>query len=92
MQDNCCPLCGHKLSPEHHDYKVVNVDLQEIKANEAIKHRKEMIQKIINDQVMANVASKSPGQLHTLKEFQTYAKLHDYSLGWAWYQFKNRRK
>jgi hypothetical protein len=40
---------------------------------------------------MANVASKSPGQLHTLKEFQAYAKLHDYSSGWAWYQFKNRR-
>lgn len=91
MQDNCCPLCGHKLESDRKDYQVVNVDLQEIKANEAIKHRKEMIQKIISDQVMANVASKSPGQLHTLKEFQAYAKLHDYSSGWAWYQFKNRR-
>ncbi|WP_405077262.1 hypothetical protein ACIUDV_06040 [Limosilactobacillus reuteri] len=51
-----------------------------------------MIQKILNDQVMANVADKSVGQLHTLTEFQAYAKLHSYSPGWAWYQFNNRRK
>ena len=91
MQDNCCPLCGHKFESDRKDYQVVNVNLQEIKANEAIKHRKAMVQKIINDQVMANIADKSPGQLHTLKEFQAYAKLHGYQPGWAWYQFKNRR-
>ena len=51
-----------------------------------------MIQQILNDQVMANVADKSPGQLHTLKELQAYAKLHNYSVGWAWHQFNNRRK
>lgn len=91
MQDNCCPLCGHKFESDRKDYQVVNVDLQEIKANEAIKHRKAMVQKIINDQVMTSIADKSPGQLHTLKEFQAYAKLHGYQPGWAWYQFKNRR-
>ncbi|MEE6637536.1 DEAD/DEAH box helicase [Limosilactobacillus pontis] len=91
MQGNCCPLCGHKLESDRKDYQVVSVDLQEIKANEAIKHRKAMVQKIINGQVMANIADKSPGQLHTLKEFQTYAKLHGYQPGWAWYQLKNRR-
>ena len=41
---------------------------------------------------LANVADKSPGQLHTLKELQAYAKLHNYSVGWAWHQFNNRRK
>ena len=66
--------------------------MQEIKENQAVKHRKEMIQQILNDQVMANVADKSPGQLHTLKELQAYAKLHNYSVGWAWHQFNNRRK
>lgn len=88
IRDNCCPLCGHKLEKEKQDYKIVNVDLQEIKENQAVKHRKAMIQKIINDQVMANVADKTPGQLHTLKEFQAYARLHGYSPGWAWYQIK----
>ena len=29
--DGCCPLCGHKLKKENKDYKIVNVDLQEIK-------------------------------------------------------------
>lgn len=90
--DDCCPLCGHELKKETKDYKIVNVDLQEIKENQAVNHRKAMIQKILSDQVMANVADKSVGQLHTLKEFQAYAKLHNYSPGWAWYQFNNRRK
>lgn len=92
LTDNCCPLCGHKLEKDKHDYKVVNVDLQEIKENQAVEHRKKMIQQILNDQVMANVADKSPGQLHTLKELQAYAKLHGYSTGWAWHQFNNRRR
>lgn len=91
-KDNRCPLCGHELREENKDYKIVNVDLQEIKENQAVEHRKKMIQQILNDQVMANVADKSVGQLHTLKEFQAYAKLHNYSPGWAWYQFNNRRK
>lgn len=91
-KDNCCPLCGHELREENKDYKIVNVDLQEIKENQAVEHRKKMIQRILNDQVMANVADKSPGQLHTLKELQAYANLHNYSAGWAWHQFNNRRK
>ena len=92
ITDGCCPLCGHELKKENKDYKIVNVDLQEIKENQAVKHRKEMIKKILDDQVMANVANKSVGQLHELKEFQAYAKLHGYQPGWAWYQFNNRRK
>ncbi len=92
VKGNCCPLCGHELREENKDYKIVNVDLQEIKENQAVEHRKKMIRQILNDQVMANVADKSPGQLHTLKELQAYAKLHNYSAGWAWHQFNNRRK
>lgn len=91
-KDNRCPLCGHELREENKDYKIVNVDLQEIKENQAVEHRKKMIQQILNDQVMANVADKSVGQLHGLKEFQAYAKLHGYHPGWAWHQFNNRRK
>lgn len=91
IHDGYCPLCGHALEKENKDYKIVNVDLQEIKENQAVKHRKQLVQKILNDQVMANVADKLPGQLHTLKEFQAYAELHNYSPGWAWYQFNNRR-
>lgn len=91
ITDGCCPLCGHKLESKKKDYKIVNVDLQEIKENQLVKHRQAMVQKIINDQVLANVADKSPGQLHTLKEFQAYAQLHNYSAGWAWYQFNDRR-
>lgn len=92
MQDNFCPLCGHKLDTDKQEYKIVNVDLQEIKENQAVKHRKKIVNEILNDQVMANIADKTPGQLTTLKEFQMYAKLHGYKPGWAYFQFKNRRK
>lgn len=91
-QDGCCPLCGEQLSKEKKNYEIVNVDLQEIKENQAIKRRKELVNEILNDQVAANVANKTPGQLKTLKEFQAYAKLHGYKPGWAYFQFKNRRK
>lgn len=91
-QDGCCPLCGERLSREKKNYEIVNVDLQEIKENQAIKRRKQLVNKILSDQVMANVADKTPGQLHTLKEFQAYARLHNYSPGWAWYQMKKRRR
>lgn len=62
------------------------------KKSKRIKRRKQLVNKILEDQVMANVADKTPDQLTTLKELQAYAKLHNYSPGWAWYQFKNRRK
>lgn len=87
-----CPFCGAELKAEGKDYKVVNVDLQEIQNAQAIKQRKELAHKIMQDQLMANVADKTPAELHTLNEFQAYAKLHGYKPGWAWYQFKHRRK
>lgn len=40
IHDSCCPLCGHELKTETKDYKIVNVDLQEIKENQAVEHRK----------------------------------------------------
>lgn len=88
--NDCCPLCGHELKKEAKDYKIVNVDLQEIKENQAVNHRKAMIQKILSDQVMANVADKSVGQLHTIDELKAYAKLHHYKNGWWYYIAKKR--
>lgn len=86
MHGNRCPLCGHELRSTVQDYKIVNVDLQEI------QHRKSIAHKIMTSNVMANVAGKSPGQLKSLAELQAYAKLHGFKSGWAYYQWKNRRK
>ncbi len=86
MHGNRCPLCGHELRSTVQDYKIVNVDLQEI------QHRKSIAHKIMTSNVMANVAGKSPGQLKSLAELQAYAKLHGFKPGWAYYQWKNRRK
>ncbi len=92
IKKNICPFCGKSLQKENEEYKIINVNLKEVKSQQVTKHRKEMVEKILNDQVMANIAGKSPGQLHTLKELQMYAKLHNYSSGWAYYQFKSKRK
>ncbi len=89
---NICPFCGKSLQKETKEYKIINVNLKEVKNDQVAKHRKEMVNKILNDEVMANIAGKSPAQLHTLKELQMYAKLHNYSAGWAWHQFKHKRR
>lgn len=88
--NGCCPLCGHKLVSEKRDYKVINVNLKEIK-HQSTK-RLQMAQAIMHKNIAKNIAGKSPRQLHSLAELQAYAQLMGYKPGWAYYQFKNRRK
>lgn len=91
ITDGCCPLCGHELKKENKDYKIVNVDLQEIKENQAVKKRRQMVEAILSSEVSNNVQHKELYELKTLKEFQAYGKAHGYKPGWAYYRWKNRR-
>lgn len=90
MVDQRCPLCGEKLEAATKDYKIVNVDLQEIKSQS--NKRLQMAKNIMNKNIKNNVVGKPPSQLHSLAELQAYAKLMGYKPGWAYYQFKNRRR
>lgn len=90
MKDNHCPLCGHELKAETKDFKIVNVDLQEIKHTNTKRLR--MAKAIMHKNIAKNVAGKSPSQLHSLAELQAYGKMMGYKPGWAYYQFKNRRR
>lgn len=89
IKGNRCPLCGAELKSAVKDYKVVNVDLQEIKhqANKRLR----MVKAIMKKNIESNVIDKPLSQLHTLAEFQAYGRLKRYKPGWAYYQFKNRR-
>lgn len=90
IRDGKCPLCGHELKTQTKDFKIVNVDLQEIKHTNNTRLR--IAKAIMQKNIESNVAGKSPSQLHTLAELQAYAKLMGYKPGWAYYQYKNRRK
>lgn len=91
MVDQHCPLCGQELTTKQKDFVVVNEDLQEIKENEAVKKRRQMVEAILNSEVSSNVQHKELYELKTLKEFQAYSKAHGYKPGWAYYRWKNRR-
>lgn len=90
MVDHRCPLCGEELASATKDYQIVNVDLQEIKHRS--NKRLQMAKAIMHKNIAKNITGKSPSQLHSLAELQAYAQLMGYKPGWAYYQFKNRRK
>lgn len=90
MVSHRCPLCGEELASATKDYQIVNVDLQEIKHTNT--KRLQIAKAIMQKNIVSNVMEKPLSQLHSLAEFQAYAKLRHYKPGWAYYQFKNRRK
>ncbi|MDB6263576.1 DEAD/DEAH box helicase [Lactobacillus amylovorus] len=84
VKDGKCPICGkpikvHKVKP------VSDVDLVE-----ASKERQKVIHEIVKSDLLKSVATKSVGELHSLKELQAYAKLHGYKPGWAWFMAKRK--
>ena len=57
---------------------------------EASKERQKVIHEIVKSDLLKSVATKSVGELHSLKELQAYAKLHGYKPGWAWFMAKRK--
>lgn len=76
-----CPICGNPIKM-HATVQQTDDDLK------LINDRKRLINEILADKVMQNVANKSIKELHTMKELQAYAKLHKYKRGWVFYQAK----
>lgn len=91
VKDGKCPICGKPIKV-HEAKPVSDVDLVE-----ASKERQKAIREIVKSDLLKSVATKSVGELHSLRELQAYAKLHSYKPGWAWFQakrkgiFKNRK-
>ena len=84
VKDGRCPICGKPIKV-HEAKPVSDVDLVE-----ASKERQKVIHEIVKSDLLKSVATKSVGELHSLKELQAYAKLHSYKPGWAWFQAKRR--
>ena len=84
VKDGKCPICGKPIKV-HEAKPVSDVDLVE-----ATKSRKQLVKKILHDNVYQNVINKKIGELHTMAELQAYAKIHGYKPGWAWYQAKRK--
>lgn len=84
VKDGKCPICGKPIKI-HEAKPICNVDLVE-----ASKEHQRLIKEIVKNNLLKEVASKTVGELHSLKELQAYAKLHGYKPGWSWYQAKRK--
>ena len=84
VKDGKCPICGKPIKV-HEAKPVSDVDLVE-----ASKERQKVIHEIVKSDLLKSVATKSVGELHSLKELQAYAKLHGYKPGWAWFMAKRK--
>lgn len=84
VKDGKCPICGKPIKI-HEAKPVCNVDLVE-----ASKEHQRLIKEIVKNNLLKEVANKTVGELHSLKELQAYAKLHGYKPGWSWYQAKRK--
>lgn len=84
VKDGKCPICGKPIKV-HEAKPVSDVDLVE-----ASKERQKVIHEIVKSDLLKSVATKSVGELHSLRELQAYAKLHSYKPGWAWFMAKRK--
>lgn len=84
VKDGKCPICGKPIKV-HETKPVSDVDLVE-----ASKERQNTIREIVKSDLLKSVATKSVGELHSLRELQAYAKLHSYKPGWTWFQAKRK--
>lgn len=81
--DNC-PFCGHLLTKE----ETIKTDEQAELEKVTNERAKKLAKKILENEVMKNVADKAPADLTNMAELKAYAKLHDYKSGWVFYQAK----
>ena len=84
VKDGKCPICG-KTIKVHEAKPISDVDLVE-----ATKARKQLVKKILHDNVYQNVINKNVGELHTMAELQAYAKIHGYKNGWVYFTAKRK--
>ena len=84
VKDGKCPICGKPIKV-HEAKPVSDVDLVE-----ATKARKQLVKKILHDNVYQNVINKKVEELHTMAELQAYAKIHGYKNGWVYFTAKRK--
>ncbi|UIK35831.1 DEAD/DEAH box helicase [Lactobacillus amylovorus] len=84
VKDGKCPICGKPIKV-HEAKPVCDVDLVE-----ASKEHQRLIKEIVKNDLLKEVANKTVGELHSLRELQAYAKLHSYKPGWAWFMAKRK--
>lgn len=84
VKDGKCPICGKPIKV-HEAKPISDVDLVE-----ATKARKQLVKKILHDNVYQNVINKKVGELRTMAELQAYAKIHGYKNGWVYFTAKRK--
>lgn len=89
IKDGKCPMCGKPIKV-HDPVKVTNDKLVKIEQARQAKKRKEVIDKIMHDDLAKRVATKSVSELKSFKELQVYGELHGYKPGWSFFMAKKK--
>lgn len=84
VKDGKCPICGKPIKV-HEAKPISDVDLVE-----ATKARKQLVKKILHDNVYQNVANKKVNELKNYQEAKAYAELHHYKNGWVYFTAKRK--
>ena len=84
VKDGKCPICGKPIKV-HEAKPISDVDLVE-----ATKARKQLVKKILHDNVYQNVANKKVNELKNYQEVKAYAELHHYKNGWVYFTAKRK--
>lgn len=84
VKDGKCPICGKPIKV-HEAKPISDVDLVE-----ATKARKQLVKKILHDNVYQNVANKKVNELKNYQEVKAYAELHHYKHGWVYFTAKRK--
>ncbi len=80
-----CPFCGAELTEEKKLEVVEDAKLEKVK-----EERLRKAHMIMNNNLAAKVADKTPKDLTSYEEIKAYARFHGYKNGWIFYQAKNR--
>ncbi|MFR0553380.1 DEAD/DEAH box helicase [Loigolactobacillus coryniformis subsp. coryniformis] len=97
VKDGQCPYCHEPLPIPEDNLKEVDDELTEVKASPkklkdsaAVRKRLAVVHKLQESKMYDEIAGKTPQDFTTFREFEVYAKLHNYKRGWAYYQAKER--
>ncbi|WP_083988240.1 DEAD/DEAH box helicase [Companilactobacillus ginsenosidimutans] len=80
-----CPFCGAELTEEKELEVVEDAKLEKVK-----EERLRKAHMIMNNNLAAKVADKTPNQLKNMAEIKAFAEFKNYKKGWIYYYGKKR--
>lgn len=88
--NNFCPFCNAILTDNSNSEIAVDNKAELKKITERKNKRVQRIDKIMQNNLYKEVAGKTIGELHSMKQLKAFAELHGYKKGWSYMQGKRK--